>query len=534
MLNSFLSEKKQTLRMSTATEPNSPKKRRWFRWIILPIVVVVATFPWILAKTTLRDKMLNAIVNSDDIEIRSTDASFGYLAPLSLSGLQIQSKDKSTNIDVKEISAEHSWLGLLLARPELGTFRFDSPKVDVLIKNPISAGESETAEPEEAKPRANNIELPTLAAEIIDAGVTVRTPDAANPAIDIQGVDVTLRVEQNEETPVLRIDPATIFDHDAITPELCGQGLQLVAPLLADEVAAQGEFSLRLNQFEVPVSEQSDPSAIHIEGELELHSASVSLKNTLANNVLGVVAQVIGKAIPDRMTVAKGVVVEFEVVDGRVHHRGLALLLPSGDSSIEIVSNGSVGIDESLDLQVSVQLPEGLLGNNALSQSLSGKPMVVAIGGTLKEPEIKMPNQGGGGILSTVGSLIGGDEEEGESGPSASDIEGAVTDIVGGLLNMRRERAERKKQSQEAPDPSEQESGAEEDSQQREGFLKRLRDRDRPLLRRRGERRGEEADPSGSEEPAPPTPAPPPPAVPQPSSPQPDAPPPKAPQPQPI
>lgn len=503
--------------MNTVPDSSPAKKRRWWS-VILPLGVVVTTFPWILAKTTLRDKMLNAIVNSNDIEIRSTDASFGYLAPLSLSGLQIQSSDKSTNIDVKEISAEHSWLGLLLARPELGTFRFDSPKVDVLVKHPVKADPSVSEQTERAKPAEKNIELPSLAAEIIDAGVVVRTPDAVKPAIDIQGVDVTLRVEGNEKTPVLRIDPATIFDHEAITPELCGQGLQLVAPLLADEVAASGEFSLRLNQFEVPVSQPSDPTAIHIRGELELHSASVSLKNTLANNVLDVLAQVIGKAIPDRMTVAKGVVVEFEVVDGRIHHRGLALLLPSGDNSIEIVSNGSVGIDESLDLQVSVQLPEGLLGNNALSQSLSGKPIVVAIGGTLKEPEIQMPNRGGGGILSTVGALIGGDEKEGDAGPSASEIEGAVTDIVGGLLNMGRERSERKKQSQQEVDAGAQDSGVDEDPQQREGFLKRLKDHDRPLLRRRGERRGEEAEASQSGELDPSPPAPPPPAVPQPSN----------------
>jgi hypothetical protein len=229
------------------------------------------------------------------------------------------------------------------------------------------------------------------------------------------------------------------------------------------------------------------------------------------------------------------VVVEFEVVDGRIHHRGLALLLPSGDSSIEIVSNGSVGIDESLDLQVSVQLPQGLLGNNALGQSLSGKPIVVAIGGTLKEPEIQMPNGGGGGILSTVGSLIGGNEKDGDAGPSASEIEGAVTDIIGGLLNMGRERSERKQQSQQEEDAGAQDSSAEENPQQREGFLKRLRDRDRALLRRRGERRGEEAEAGQSDELDPSPPPPPPPAVPQPSNEsQPSPTEPKTPKPQPI
>ncbi len=75
--------------------------------------------------------------------------------------------------------------------------------------------------------------------------------------------------------------------------------------------------------------------------------------------------------------------VEFEVVDGRVHHSGLALLLPHGEDSIEIVFSGSVGLDETLDLNLAVKLPEGLMGKGVVRDALTREPVQFAVGGHL-------------------------------------------------------------------------------------------------------------------------------------------------------
>ncbi len=115
-----------------ASAATSSKRRPWLVLIVLA-VIIVASIPWLLAKTTLRDRLLNAIVGSDDIAVTSTNASFGYVSPLSLSGLQIRSKDDATQIEVTQIQADRSWLGLLISRPDLGTFRFEDPKINVLV-----------------------------------------------------------------------------------------------------------------------------------------------------------------------------------------------------------------------------------------------------------------------------------------------------------------------------------------------------------------------------------------------------------------
>ncbi len=232
----------------------------------------------------------------------------------------------------------------------------------------------------------------------------------------------------------------------------CAQGLQLVAPLLADAIDADGEFSLRIDEFHLPIgAEPADQEAIRIEGELELHRASIALKNTIASKISTLVMTLLGNAVPERMTVAQGVEVGFQVLDGRIHHQGLAFLLPHGDAALEIVSHGSVGLDETLDLQVSIQLPPGLLGQSAIANRLTGQPIEIAIGGTVDQPKVGLPERMDW-IRSIEGLISGGadndaddpdrDRTDGETPAGDGSLEGAVTDIIGGLLEGISEREE--------------------------------------------------------------------------------------------
>ncbi len=387
--------------------------------------------PSILAKTSIRDRLLTAIVGSDGVRVQSRDASFGYLSPLSLSGLRIESADQSSLIEVERIAAEHSWLGLLWARPQLGSFVFDRPSVEIRMDRRVDANFSN-----DVGRNLDFMKLPVLTAEVVDGSVVVRTSVSGEPPIDVKNIRLTLLLDRDQHQSVLRIKPATLFDHQQLSPQLCGHGLQLIAPLLADEIDAEGEFSLRIQEFQIPLggTDDSNRSAIRIEGELELHQASVAIKNTIAKNVARVIIQLIGDSLPEKMMVAKGVNVRFQVINGRVHHQGLALLLPHGESSIEIVSSGSVGLDETLDLQVSIRLPPGMLGKTALANKLTSDPIVIAVRGTLDEPEIGLPSRVD--WIQRIEGLISGEGDD----PSGHALEDAVTDVLGGLLKRASER----------------------------------------------------------------------------------------------
>ena len=416
---------------------DQPRRRKW-RWLLLPILLLIL-LPWLLAKTPLRNRLLSAIVGSEDVSVQSRDASFGYFTPLSLSGLRIESAAQAAVVQVEQIESEHSWLGLLFAGSDLGTFRFDQPHFDVLVRPSQTPPEADAV----ASPEPEPIDLPQLVAEVRDASVIVRTPGATEPPIDVDNIDVTFRVENEGEKHYLRIDPTTIFDQQPLTPQLCGQGLQLVAPLLADELSAEGAFSLRFSEVQIPLGAGGDRTEdLRIAGEVELHQASVALKNTAARRLIALIAELADRSMPERVTVAEGVRVEFRVVDGRVQHEGLAFVLPLGDSSIQIKSSGSVGLDESLALQVAVQLPEDLVGQSKLIRRLAGKPLTLAIGGTFDEPEIGLADQPQWSEM--LEGLLTGDEGD----PDAEPLGDILGGVVGGLLQRAAEREPRPRDGQ--------------------------------------------------------------------------------------
>lgn len=77
--------------------------------------------------------MLNALVDGEGLSERSSTASLGYRAPLSVTGLSVEANDQKTNISFQKIEADRSWLNMLFSRPDLGTFQFDKPYVDITI-----------------------------------------------------------------------------------------------------------------------------------------------------------------------------------------------------------------------------------------------------------------------------------------------------------------------------------------------------------------------------------------------------------------
>ncbi len=307
---------------------------------IVAVFLIAFLLPVILGKTFLRDLVLNSLLDSDNLTLQSSDASLGYFSPASVSGVILQTIDESATVQFQEVVADRSWVSMLLSRPNLGDFRFVRPEVEVAILG--SEREGSSGATNDGGVVAAPL-LPTLSADIVDAHLVLRTLADEPPPIDIKGIDARVQLKRRDNLSIFILEPAVVFDRQPLTPELCGRGLQLIAPLLADEVSATGEFSLSLTKCEIPVRTTSlEPGvkahAIEINGKLDLHNATVAMNNTLASKTLGMVIKLAGITLPGKLTVAENVTVQFSVMDGRVHHSGLALILPHGERSIEIVS----------------------------------------------------------------------------------------------------------------------------------------------------------------------------------------------------
>ena len=69
------------------SEPQVPKQaRRLSLKFLAAAVILVLLLPLLLGRTALRDVVLNALVGGEGLSVRSSTASLGYLAPLSVTG----------------------------------------------------------------------------------------------------------------------------------------------------------------------------------------------------------------------------------------------------------------------------------------------------------------------------------------------------------------------------------------------------------------------------------------------------------------
>jgi hypothetical protein len=182
---------------------------------------------------------------------------------------------------------------------------------------------------------------------------------------------------------------------------MCENGLQLAAPILANAAWAEGEISLSIDEFRLPldprrVPADGNPAAVeapvaHAAGRLELHAVETGLKNPILQQIADKLASLLGTQMPTRVRIADGSLVNFELRDRRVHHDGLAFGLPEISSTLLIQTSGSVGLDKTLDLRVQVPIALDLALSGPLAQRLSGKSINLVVTGTLDDPKVTLP-----------------------------------------------------------------------------------------------------------------------------------------------
>lgn len=439
------------------------------------LAAFLVCLPWLLEETSLRDRVLAGIINIDSVNVKSQSGSCGYLTPCSVEGLRIEAKNATTLIEVDRIDSEMSWLQLWLSKPELGKFQVYRPKIDVVIPSkkkvarkskpkpptdqnsgkPAQRPGTEPSQPTNSTPdraaadspprkssattavRLTNVakpaasqtsgktkvinkikkgffKLPVITAEIEDAQLAIRNGASPEPTIDLKDLDVTFRIEQHQGQPVLKIEETTLFDHHRLTGRSFRGGMQLVAPLMANKIDAEGEFSVHLERFEVPLGRTQRMNQrereLQVEGTIEFHRASVAIKDSIATKISEVVNRLTFYSGPNRIYVKRGTKVRVKMVNGRVYHHGLNLLLPFGDSSIKFVSSGSVGLNETLDLQVAVHPPLGPLKHTFIAKRMRQEPIMVRFGGTLDNPRLMRVKMEW--VASTLEDLIPGQTPE--------------------------------------------------------------------------------------------------------------------------
>jgi len=423
--------------------PDKPKqsssRKRWILLIVIALATLLAiavTMPWIAASTPLRNWVIGQLVADPDAEVTAEGASFGWFSPLELEGLKILRRDGKTRIGIERVCAEDSWFQLLLALPKLGSFEVDRPQIQVTL--PLTSDPT-TTEEVPGTPASMTDKATTFTATVREAGLKVYAVPQDNALIDLQNISFAVSIEGEPNDRELVIDSTRLLDRQTLSPELCNQGLQLIAPFLAESTEVEGEVSLELNEFRLPldaVDPQRHDERTSIQGSVQLHQVSAGLRGPLMDAIGGLLGTLLRTEIPNRIRMADDTVVAFHVRQGRVHHEGLSLLLPELPEEIVLKTRGSVGLDNTLDLIVEVPIPLTLLHDGPLMQRLSRKPLELHVTGTLAEPQVNLPP--GESVLQNVTELLL--EEDPETG--APPLAETIMDAVGDLIERRRQAQE--------------------------------------------------------------------------------------------
>lgn len=175
-----------------------------------------------------------------------------------------------------------------------------------------------------------------------------------------------------------------------ISPQMCTGWLKYLAPLVADATAAQGTFSVSLDQAVIPVNA---PAAGEVEGVLEIHAAQVG-PGPLSQQLLLLAAQI--KAIADGNLLAAPTTpterwldlpqqrVAFRMAENRVHHRGMQMAV----KDVVIRTSGSVGTDQTIALVAEIPIRDEWLSRSKYLAAMKGQTIQVPIRGTLTNPKL--------------------------------------------------------------------------------------------------------------------------------------------------
>ncbi|MGB0714409.1 MAG: hypothetical protein ACPGXK_00930 [Phycisphaerae bacterium] len=218
-----------------------------------------------------------------------------------------------------------------------------------------------------------------------------------------------------------------ILDGVTMTPELSRELLSRLNPIFMEVASAQGLVYLTTQDIVLPLDEAGKPQSKGT-GRLELTDSKIR-----ADGLMRELLVLSGVARDQGLMTVKIKGLDFYVADGRIHYEDFTLLFPE---DYDMKFYGSVGLDSTLDLVVSLPLDRELLNRMGVrgsaaahTQSILGKRVDVPIVGTRDDPIIDFKNIDLGSILDNALESTVGDS-----------LEGVLDNALDGLFNKKKKK----------------------------------------------------------------------------------------------
>lgn len=478
-------------------------RAHWRRWLAIAFALtlaIVALGPTLLSWGPVRRFVLAVAPSRVHGTISAGSASLSWFSPPKIDDLKIDSHAGEPLLSAARIELERPLWRLAWTPSDLGEVQVEQARLRLVLTAdgksnleevlgiPIKVkrtggggGDAARANSATAPPRpAPNIRR-KLDLRLKDAEVVWRTPEATQEW-SVAGINLAVGLRPAWSTasglPEILIERGKVLDHCQLSPGMCNDALKYVAPILSKVTRAEGEISIDLDDWRLPLGH---PELGELGGRLSLHNVEVGP---------GPFVRKLAEAlhVPPDVAMARESIVRFELVDGRIEHHDLEFDLPG----VHVRTSGSVGFDRSLDLlaEVDLRLPEKLLAESQLARTLSEKTLKIPIVGTLAEPRLEAGFVRELGLaklfdkLESLGAKLPGGKAAAEgSSADASDGQLLSTETVELLEDMLAKWSERRRNKRQEAAESRAEADA--DQSQAEGAkpktakrpLERLRDR---------------------------------------------------------
>lgn len=352
----------------------SVKKKRRIVGSCLFVLLAISGTPWIIANSPLRDTVINSLQEDPDLTISSAAASFGWFTPASLKEISILSKDHRVKIDVQRFATQKTLAQILSNPQQIGHVEVEQAKIH--LKLPLKESESPIDERQLY-----------FTAQLYDSDLFVEVDDDPEPVINLKDQNLKVELKRGATGDLLDLGEFVLFDHQELTQEICDEFLQLIDPVLADVAKVNGSVSCQFESLSVPLNIADNPDAIHdlkIKGTLTIHDLSGEFQTPLLRDILSIIAEMHEVKLPKVIRLIEKTTIKFELREGRIFHTGLRFGLPDISPDLMVSSQGSVGIDESLDLTLVV--PQILAGEEKTKTGDQIKPVTLRVSGTILEP----------------------------------------------------------------------------------------------------------------------------------------------------
>ena len=449
---------------------------RWGSILLIGVFLLIVFLPWIAGNTRVLNYLVSNGLSQSDIDAKIGSASLGWFRSAQLHRIQLVDQQDRWEMTADEAATGLTLWQLIWSQGNLGEFKLKGPTVTINASRPWP----HSAPAENAVTETSSSRDGSLRVTIEDGTVLVRTKDLDVPQEFVTGLNVTVDYLQDAGKRTVMVAPGRPIERAQLTPEMCNLGIKYVVPVLADVTWVKGAMSLELDECQIPLDAPQDA---YVVGRLEIEAVESGLQKGIADQVMAIVSRLDLARVPESVKLAQNSIVEFHVADGRVEHRDLAFGLPEINPDLVITTNGTVGMDSSLDLVATLPPIGEWLGDGLIGQAMRSQRLSLPVTGTLDDPQVSVDGhqQIVGSLLNQLVPGLNADQllNDEEFDLAIDEVGETVVDVLE-LLRNQRQRMREQRQIRRNQRPSDADVN-QEAAPNRGGFLETRRERLRQI-----------------------------------------------------